>query len=792
MFLQSWFGVIIMFSTIIRFFFLALFSFGTIVGVNAAVTDETSVLVTIRGTIFDQNRAPVSGAKITAVSKGGQRSISSVTDDNGAFSLDLPPMEYILRISASGFSDVSQLLDARAGDPKVLELVLSIGNLDVFVTVTDSSEFPADMTRSATKTFTALRDIPQSITVIDKQQVTDQSIRSIGDVVRYVPGVTSHQGENNRDQVIIRGQNSSADFFLNGVRDDVQYYRDLYNLDRIEVLRGPNAMIFGRGGGGGVLNRVTKEAGYSTFRQISLSGGSFGNKRGSIDINQPIHRKAAFRINSVFEDSNSFRNNVGLRRFAVNPTLSYNPDGSTSLTFAYEFLRDRRTADRGITSFQGKPVDVPIGTYYGNPKDSRVRAKVNLFSATLDRQFGGLSLHNRTTYGDYDRYYLNYVPGAVNAAQTLVSLTAYNNVTKRRNLFSQTDLTYSLSTGRIKHNMLGGFELGNQRTTNFRNTGYFNNTATTIQVPYGDPTTAIPTTFRQSSTDADNHVRTDLAAGYVQDQIELSRFVHVVAGARFDYFDLKYHNNRNNDTLRRIDTLVSPRVGLVIKPVPGLSLYSSYSVSYLPSSGDQFSSLTTVTQQVKPEKFKNLEVGVKWEFRRNLSLTSSLYRLDRTNTRANDPNNAGAIVQTGSQRTNGFEFGFNGAVTHKWTLTGGYAYQDAFITSASTTAAAGKLVAQVPHHNFSVWNKYQLLTRLSAGLGVITRSDMFAGIDNTVVLPGYTRADGALYYVFNEKWRLQGNIENLFNTRYFVNADSNTNISPGASRSIRVGLIARF
>ena len=757
-----------------------------------AGTEETPTLVPVHGKVLDQNHAPVAGAKVAAVSKGGLQSVSSLSDANGEFSINLSPLEYILQISANGFASSSQHLDARSSDLKTLEIVLSVGNVDAFVTVTDSSEFPADVTRSATKTFTPLRDIPQSIAVVDKQQITDQSMRSIGDVVRYVPGITAHQGENNRDQVIIRGQNSSADFFVNGVRDDVQYYRDLYNVDRLEVLRGPNAMIFGRGGGGGVINRVTKEAGFSAFRQFSLSGGSFGNKRGSVDIDQPINSKAAFRVNSVFEDSNSFRNNVGLRRFAVNPTLTYNSDHNTSLTFSYEFLRDRRTADRGITSFLGKPADVPIETFYGNPNDSHVRSNVNLFSATLDRQIGGLSLHNRTTYGDYDRFYQNYVPGAVNVAKTLVTLTAYNNATKRKNLFSQTDLTYSLMTGRVKHNLLGGFELGNQRTKNFRNTGYFNNTSTSFQVAFNNPTTTAPVTFRQSSTDANNHLKTNLAAAYVQDQIELSRYVQFIAGARFDYFDLKYHNNRNGDNLRRIDTLVSPRVGLVIKPVTELSLYGSYSISYLPSSGDQFSSLTTITQQVKPERFENFEAGIKWDVRRNLSFTSALYRLNRTNTRANDPNNSGAIVQTGSQRTNGFEFGFNGAVTRNWTLTGGYAYQDVFITSATTATAAGKQVTQVPHHNFSLWNKYQLSNRLSAGLGVIRRSDMFAAIDNTVVLPGYTRADAAVYYTFNENWRLQGNVENLFNTRYFVNADNNTNISPGASRGLRVSMIARF
>jgi catecholate siderophore receptor len=230
----------------------------------------------------------------------------------------------------------------------------------------------------------------------------------------------------------------------------------------------------------------------------------------------------------------------------------------------------------------------------------------------------------------------------------------------------------------------------------------------------------------------------------------------------------------------------------VLKPVEQLSLYGSYSVSYLPSSGDQFSLLTNVTQQVKPESFENYEVGVKWNIRHNISLTSALYRLDRTNTRATDPNDPTRIIQTGSQRTNGFEVGVNGSITDKWSMVGGYAFQDAFITSATTAAIAGKQVAQVPHHSFTLWNKYQLLPRLGLGLGLVNRSDMFAAIDNSVVLPGYTRADAAAYYTFNENWRLQANIENVLNRRYFVNANNNTNISFGSPTAVRVGLVARF
>jgi len=315
-------------------------------------------------------------------------------------------------------------------------------------------------------------------------------------------------------------------------------------------------MIFGRGGGGGVINRVTKEAGLSPIREFSFTGGSFGNRRVTGDIDQPLGQRVAFRLNGVYENSDSFRKNVNLERTGLNPTFTFLPDSKTHITVAYEFLRDRRTADRGITSFQGRPADVPISTFYGDPANSRVRANVNIFSANIDRVFGDLIFRNRTQYGDYDRFYQNFVPGAVNTAKTLVTLTAYNNATRRKNFFNQTDLNYTLKTGGVRHTLAFGTEFGNQRTRNFRNTGFFNNATTSIQVPFDAPQTSVPVTFRQSSIDADNRLRLNLAATYVQDQIELSRYVQVVAGVRYDYFDLKYHNNRDGQELARVDKLV--------------------------------------------------------------------------------------------------------------------------------------------------------------------------------------------------------------------------------------------
>jgi len=578
---------------------------------------------------MDTSRAPIQGARVSIRTPDGTSLSFVFTDENGTFPLPPGPGVYFVRIAAEGFQETSATITLPMLEPRSVEFVLSVSGGHESVTVTEGPSYVTTAVSSGTKTLTPLRDVPQSISVVTKELMRDQMMMSMADVVRYTPGITAIQGENNRDQVVIRGNSSSADFFVNGVRDDVQYYRDLYNLERVEALKGPNAMIFGRGGGGGLINRVTKEAGFTPLREISLLGGSYNGKRIATDFDQPLRNTMALRLNGMYENSGSFRNGVDLSRYGISPSFTYMPSAQTKIVLAYEHFYDTRVADRGIPSFLGRPVDVPISTFYGNPTNSNVRARVNMGSVYLEQQIGRLSLQNRLLTATYDRGYQNYVPGAVTADQSGVALSAYNNATQRRNVLNQTDLTYGFSTRSIQHTVLGGAEVGRQSTDNFRRTGFFNNTTTSILVPFTETLTQTPVTFRQSATDANNHIQASIAATYLQDQIRLSRFVQVIAGLRFDHFDLRFHNNRTAENLRRIDNLVSPRVGIVLKPMTPVSLYANYSVSYLPSSGDQFASLTAITQQLRPEKFNNYEAGVKWDAARGLSLAAAVYRLSR-------------------------------------------------------------------------------------------------------------------------------------------------------------------
>jgi catecholate siderophore receptor len=655
--------------------------------------------------------------------------------------------------------------------------------------IVEATRYSTPTTATATKTESALRDVPQTVSIITRDLIRDQNMLSMADVARYVPGFTMGQGEGHRDAPTLRGNSTTADFFVDGVRDDVQYFRDLYNAERIEVLKGPNAMIFGRGGGGGVINRVTKRADGRHYGEIDLRGGSYDNKRIAADFGDAVNESLALRVNGMYEDSDSYRDFVEIERYGVNPTLGLTLSEQTRVSFSYEHFNDERTVDRGVPSSNGRPLDSDAATFFGNPAQSFAEAKVNLAAVTLDHEFAAtLKLRNHTEYADYDKFYQNVYPNSAVSPAGNVTLDAYQSGTERQNLFNQTDLTWNVSTGSVRHTVLAGIELGQQDTENLRNNSTFGAT------PAGVVSIANPVTFAVpvfNVPNQNNDVQVELAAIYVQDQIALSDQLQVIAGVRFDQFDIEFDNRLNGQRFERDDDFVSPRLGLIYRPLEPLSLYASYSVSYLPSSGDQFSSLDATSAALEPEEFENLEVGAKWDVSPSLALSAAVYRLDRSNTRAPGPT-PGTIVLTGEQRSEGVELGISGAITEQWELIAGYAYQDAEITSTTSAAPRGRNVALVPRHQFSFWNTYRFTPMLRAGVGVLHQDEMFASISNAVTLPDFTRVDAAVFFTFNERFEAQVNVENLFDEDYFSTSHNDNNITPGSPAAVRVGLTTRF
>ena len=650
-------------------------------------------------------------------------------------------------------------------------------------------QYGAKATITATKTETDIKDVPQALSVISAKQIDDQQLRSIADLLYFVPGATPGTGESNRDQFTLRGNSTTADFFIDGIRDDVQYFRDLYNVERVEVLRGPNAMIFGRGGGGGIVNRVTKHTTLTSARELAVSGDSRGGIRLTGDLDQRLAPGAGLRVNGMYEHGESFRRHVDLERYAVNPTAGVLVGSRTRIDFGAEHLHDRRTADRGLPSLSGRPLKGFTRTFFGDPGSSFARANVYIATAAISHELGtGLTLRNRTLFGDYDKFYQNVYPNGP-VADGLVKLSAYNDTYKRRNLFTQTDLVWQNRLGGIDQTLLFGFELGSQKGRNQRRNGIFSTTETgptSIFVPIEDPTVDVPVTFLANG--ANNAMRASIAALYMQDQVRPAEWLEIVAGLRFDRFAIDIDNRNSRTEFGRTDELWSPRLGLILKPRKDLSFYAGYSRSYLPQSGDQFNTLDLTSEALKPERFDNYEIGAKWEPVEGLLATAAIYQLDRTNTRAPNPDGSGTIVLTGAQRSRGIELGLERSISHHWQISAGYALQKAEITKTTSAAPAGREVPLVPRHSFSLWNRYDVSRRLGLGLGLIARSKSFASISNQVRLPAFARVDAAVYFKVWRGVEAQLNLENLLGAHYFPTAHNDNNIAPGAPRTARLTL----
>jgi catecholate siderophore receptor len=678
----------------------------------------------------------------------------------------------------------------------------------VIVVIGTRDLYGAESTSAATRTDTPLRDVPQAVTVVTERQIDDQAMRSIGDVLRYVPGTMIGQGEGHRDQITIRGNNSTADFFVDGLRDDIQYYRPLYNLQRVEVLRGPNAMIFGRGGGGGVINRVTEVPLFEPSIGAAASLDTFGAWYVDADINQPLGRNVAARLNAVYEEFANHRDVYEGRLIAANPTLRFLAGSDTGINLSYEYIDDDRVVDRGIPSARAGTIADPAlplagfrDTFFGARGVNELGFEAHILRGTIEHRFTpDLTLVSRLLYADYDKFYRNAFAATpvttTGAGIRQVGIEAYFDAFQRENLFSRTDLVWEVATGALSHTILAGFEYGQQETGNQRLNGFFDSGVPTTQggrrtaVNLTDPIVVPPITFRVGTGQRGTTSDADIRAFYLQDQIEIGP-VELIAGLRYDRFDISVRDLITGVVTQRTDNLWSPRLGIVFHPVEQVSIYGSYSRSYLPQSGDQFNSLDVTGANLEPERFDNYEIGVKWEPRAGLLLSAAAYQLDRTNTRAAGPN-PGEVVLTGAQRSRGIELEAAGQIAPGWQLSFGYALQEAEIRRTAAAAPAGRDVPQVPRHQLSLWTRYDFSPRIGAGIGVHHQSESFASISNAVVLPSYTRVDAAVFFRLSEAVEAQVNVENLFDEAYFPTAHNDNNITTGAPITARGTMRVRF
>jgi len=477
-------------------------------------------------------------------------------------------MRALLFLSASLSSLAGAAQAQQAPDPEATVV-------DPIVVTGRALGYQAQDIVTATKTDTPLIDVPQSVSVVTAEQIEDQAVRSVGDVLRYVPGVTVGQGEGNRDQITLRGQNTTADFFVDGVRDDVQYYRPLYNLERIEVLRGPYALIFGRGGGGGIVNRVQKApSADAAFGEARVFADSFRGHGAWIDVNRPLGDRAALRLNAMVEETESFRDFVHGSRWAINPYLAAELAPGWNLGLSYEHVDDDRVPDRGVPSYLGVPLEGYDELFFGVPGVNRTTLDADVAKLRLDGRIApGLSLNTTLVYADYDKVYANvYANGPATSPTGTVPLAAYVDTTDRTNALFQSNLIWAVLGGPIEHRVMIGVEYGDQDTRGSRTLSSANLNLTNPVYP--------TVTFITPQRDVESRVTT--TSVYAQDQIGLGRFFDVILGLRWDRFEIEGTDflPTPDRAFGRTDEMVSPRLGLVWKPAANASVYASYSRSF--------------------------------------------------------------------------------------------------------------------------------------------------------------------------------------------------------------------
>lgn len=640
---------------------------------------------------------------------------------------------------------------------------------------------------SATKTPTPIIDVPQAVATITSDQLEDQSIRSLGEALRYVPGVSMESGEGQRDEVFIRGQETTADFYLDGLRDDAEYYRSLYNVERIEVLKGANALIFGRGAGGGAINRASKKASLtSPITAAAASLDSFGGFALSGDVSRPVSDAVALRFNAAYEEFKNHRDAYDGRFIGISPTLTAALGEKTTMVASYSYDDDRRVTDRGIPSLGGRPLIGVDKTFFGDPDFNLSTVKAHIARARIEHEFStSLSGNLALQYAHYDKYYGNIVPASATVAT--VTLSGYESATHRENLIGQGNLVWQGTTGSLGHTLLLGAEFARQDTDATRNQALFAGAASSVTVPLAE-TIAVPAFTlvpqRASTSELESF------SIYIQDQVELAEWLQLVTGLRYEEFDLSSVNLIGAFQAGRKDTAVSPRFGVIVKPGRALSLYASYGESFLPASGNQFTVLSAGSVLLDPEDFENLELGLKWAADPGLLFTAALFRLERSRTPSVD--NSGLTVQTGKSRVEGVEVSLSGKLATDLNVNLAYSYLDGNIRSDSTDGVAGTRLQQLPKHQLGLWSRYDLTDRFGIGAGLVHQARQFASFSNAVTLPSYWRVDAAAYFELNEALSLQLNIENLFDQNYYASAHGDNNIQPGKPLSASLGLRMRL
>ena len=646
---------------------------------------------------------------------------------------------------------------------------------------------------TALKTPVPIIDVPQTLSIVTDDEIRKQGFRELGDIVRYTPGVNTSQGEGHRDSIVFRGVRSTADFYLDGVRDDVQYYRSLYNLEQVEILRGPNALLFGRGGTGGIINRVTKKAVLDEqFGSFDMGADSFGAFDFAVDYNVSTGEKSALRINFHSDTLENHRDYYDGDRYGFNPTFRLELSPATTLDLSYEHADHERFIDRGVPTLNGEPVEAFEEIVFGDTDTNLQTLRADIYRANLSHEFSDTRKGNLVVqYSDFQKMYKNYYASGYSGGDTFTA-DGYKDPTERTNLIISGNIVNEFQTGSAKHTLLVGAEIIDTENENYRYNTFFITTEDdnevfniTRPINFGVNAAGVRT-YNDFTADLKSSTESDIEVTsiYIQDQIDVTDKFKILLGGRFDNFDITVRDVKKGTSESREDEEFSPRAGLIFKPQENVSLYVSYAESFLPRSGEQFKKLDANAARLDPDVYESTEIGVKWDIRPGLSFTASYFDSEQTiATRDSDTGENSEIV---GLQVDGIELELKGQVTEKLSLAIGYSDLD------GETAKGGE-PREIPEYTASLWATYEVNDRFGIGFGVTAQGESNIKNDKPgLILPDYTRVDFAAYYDLADDLSIQLNVENVTDELYFPHSHSTHQASVGEPLNARISLRKTF
>lgn len=652
-----------------------------------------------------------------------------------------------------------------------------------------ANRFKADKSATGSKIEQDLRDIPQSVAVVKKELMESQNAFNLTDALRNVSGLTIAAGEGGRtgDSITLRGFSASSDQYVDGVKDNGQYNRDTFFLEKAEVLKGASSVLFGRGATGGVVNQIAKKPTGKTGVKGSFTYGLYDFKRTTIDA-ETSYKDAGARLNLMYQDADSFRDYNFSNRWGIAPSFSFRLSPDTDLSLNLLHQQEEGMFDYGVPMWQGRPAKVAINTYYGFYDNRTMDTDVNVATVALSHRFSdAFSVKNTLRYGDYERKYLTHLfsgnpaySGGANAGS--IARSQALRLSTQETIYNQTDFVLKKTLFGFNNTLMFGSEFGwEDYSFKSKNSSGVSRVSVFDPLPAASVGAGLASDFSGTlATNRLTHAQT--YAGYLMDEFELNPQWKLLGGTRYDVFEARQDDLLGGEGFDSSVSQWSPRGALVWQPSSWQSYYFSYGKSFNPSA--ESLSLSASNADLPPEQNNNYEIGAKWDlFDGRMAATAALFRLEKTNARTTSPIDPNLQELSGQQRTDGFEFGLSGQILPNWDLSATYAYLDAKVVQSNNSATGsvsglqksyqGMTAVNVPENSGVVWTTYHLTDNWEIGGGVYYASHRYADSVNEAVLPGYARLDAVVAY-HQKHYDLQLNLFNLTDTVYYESGRTNS------------------